>query len=49
MTVNRAVLAVLAIVYLMLGSIHEELRLRRAYGAHYETYQASSVPYLLAD
>jgi methanethiol S-methyltransferase len=32
-------------VYLVLGSIHEEARLRRAFGADYEAYQRSGVPF----
>ena len=46
MTVNRATLAVLSVAYLVLGSLHEELRLTAAYGAAYERYRRS-VPFLL--
>jgi len=46
MTVNRAVLAVLVTLYVILGSMHEERRLREAYGAAYERYRRS-VPFML--
>jgi protein-S-isoprenylcysteine O-methyltransferase Ste14 len=46
MTVNRAVLTVLVAFYVMLGSLHEEYRLRAAYGAAYERYRGS-VPFLI--
>jgi hypothetical protein len=46
MTVNRAVIAVLAAVYAMIGSYHEELRLRHAYGTAYDRYRRE-VPFLL--
>jgi hypothetical protein len=47
MTRNRAVLALLSTVYLMLGSVHEEMRLRAAYGEAYRKYQESDVPFFL--
>ncbi len=46
MTVNRAVLAGLSVAYLLLGSVHEELRLRAAYGEAYDRYRAR-VPFLV--
>lgn len=46
MTVNRAVLAVLAAVYLVAGSVHEEARLRARYGPAYDRYRAR-VPFLV--
>ena len=46
MTVNRAVLAALVALYVVLGSLHEERRLHTAYGAAYERYRRS-VPFLI--
>jgi hypothetical protein len=46
MTVNRAVLAALVALYVVLGSMHEERRLREAYGAAYERYRRE-VPFML--
>jgi protein-S-isoprenylcysteine O-methyltransferase Ste14 len=46
MTANRAVLTVLVALYVVLGSLHEEYRLRAAYGAAYERYRRS-VPFLI--
>ncbi len=46
MTVNRAVLAALAALYVILGSMHEERRLRAAYGAAYERYRRA-VPFMV--
>jgi protein-S-isoprenylcysteine O-methyltransferase Ste14 len=46
MTVNRAVLAALVTFYVVLGSMHEEYRLRVAYGAAYERYRRV-VPFLV--
>lgn len=39
MTVNLATLAALATAYGLLGSLHEDARLRAAYGAAFERYQ----------
>ena len=46
MTVNRATLAALSVGYLPLGSVHEEARLRAAYGAADDRYRRP-VPFLL--
>jgi protein-S-isoprenylcysteine O-methyltransferase Ste14 len=46
MTANRAFLAVLVALYVVLGSVHEEYRLRVAYGAAYERYRRA-VPFLI--
>ena len=46
MTANRAVLAALVALYVVLGSMHEEYRLRAAYGAAYERYRRA-VPFLV--
>jgi protein-S-isoprenylcysteine O-methyltransferase Ste14 len=46
MTVNRAVLAALVALYVVLGSLHEEHRLRLAYGEAFERYRRK-VPFLL--
>jgi uncharacterized membrane protein len=45
MTVNRMLLAGLVAVYIILGSLHEEYRLRAAYGMPYVRYQ-QRVPFL---
>ena len=46
MTVNRAVLAALVALYVVLGSMHEESRLRLAYGEAFERYRGK-VPFLI--
>src|SRR5919112_3253089 len=46
MTANRAVLLALVALYVILGSMHEEYRLRAAYGAAYERYRKAA-PFLV--
>jgi protein-S-isoprenylcysteine O-methyltransferase Ste14 len=46
MTVNRATLATLSCAYAVVGSLHEERRLRRRHGEAYDRYRAA-VPFLL--
>jgi protein-S-isoprenylcysteine O-methyltransferase Ste14 len=46
MTANRAVLVALVALYVVLGSMHEEYRLRTAYEAAYERYRRV-VPFLI--
>jgi hypothetical protein len=46
MTANRVVLLALVGLYIVLGSLHEEHRLRAAYGAAYERYRRA-VPFLV--
>ena len=45
MTANLATFNAVATVYLVAGSWHEEVRLRAAYGAAYEGYRLSGVPF----
>src|SRR5215218_6009326 len=46
MTANRAVIVALVALYVVLGSMHEEYRLRVAYRAAYERYRRA-VPFLV--
>ena len=45
LTTRRLAFNLVATLYLVLGSVHEELRLREAYGAQYAAYQRSGVPF----
>lgn len=45
MTASLLAFNVAATVYLVLGSVHEEMRLREAYGRRYVAYQRSGVPF----
>ena len=42
MTVNRAIIALISSVYAVLGSWHEDARLRRAYGESFERYMRTT-------
>lgn len=44
-TTRRLAFNVVSTAYLMLGSLHEEARLRAAYGDAYERYMKSQVPF----
>jgi methanethiol S-methyltransferase len=46
MTANRAALTALSALYTVLGSLHEEHRLRTSYGAAYERYRRT-VPFFI--
>ncbi len=45
MTTNLFAFNTIATLYLILGSRHEEARLRAAYAAQYEAYQQSGIPF----
>jgi methanethiol S-methyltransferase len=47
MTANLLTFNLVATAYFVLGSAHEEARLRAAYGRAYEAYQHSGVPFYL--
>lgn len=47
MTTNLLAFNLTATAYLIVGSLHEEMRLREAYGARYERYQQSGVRFYL--
>jgi methanethiol S-methyltransferase len=47
MTANLAVFNVVVTVYLFAGSLHEEMRLREAYGEAYAKYQASGASFFV--
>jgi protein-S-isoprenylcysteine O-methyltransferase Ste14 len=48
-TVNLAVFNSIATLYFVLGSVHEERRLRTSYGPAYRAYQHSAVPFYLPE
>jgi methanethiol S-methyltransferase len=47
MTTNLAAVSLVSTLYLYLGSLHSEYRLRRAYGPAYEAYRRSGIPFFL--
>lgn len=47
MTVVRAIVALITLLYTIVGSLHEESRLRDAYGERYREYQKSGVAFLV--
>jgi protein-S-isoprenylcysteine O-methyltransferase Ste14 len=47
MTVNLAAFNCVATLCFVLGSVHEESRLRTSYGRAYSDYQHSAVPFYL--
>jgi steroid 5-alpha reductase family enzyme len=47
LTTGRLAFNILATLYLVLGSWHEELRLHQAYGRRYRAYERSGVPFFL--
>ena len=47
MTVNLLVFNTITIFYLVIGSVHEEKRLREVYGVAYEDYQRSGVNFFV--
>ena len=47
MTSRRLAFNIVATAYLVLGSFHEEQRLRRQYGEAYERYERGEVPFYL--
>jgi protein-S-isoprenylcysteine O-methyltransferase Ste14 len=47
LTTGRLAFNIVATMYLALGSLHEERRLRHAYGREYEAYVQSGVPFFV--
>ncbi len=47
MTTNRLAFNTVTTAYLVLGSLHEEVRLREAYGEDYKAYQNSGVAFFI--
>lgn len=47
MTTNLLAFNAAATIYLVVGSVHEEVRLRSAYGRRYLAYQRSGTPFFL--
>ncbi|HEV2123662.1 MAG TPA: hypothetical protein VGW38_12910 [Chloroflexota bacterium] len=47
MTAKHAVFSLVSTIYLVLGSWHEEMRLKAAHGRAYEQYQQSGVPFYM--
>lgn len=47
LTTKRLAFNAVSTLYFVLGSFHEEYRLKKLYGAHYEAYRKSGVPFFV--
>lgn len=47
MTIKHAVFSLVSTIYLILGSWHEEVRLKAAHGQAYEQYRRSGIPFFV--
>jgi protein-S-isoprenylcysteine O-methyltransferase Ste14 len=47
MTTNLFAFNTVATIYLVVGSVHEEMQLRRAFGRDYERYAESGIDFYL--